>query len=761
MLVEPVYSNFVDWNKYLKRDQVTLPIYAQSGVPCNSSENGGYDACVHGAEMRMVVYDGTNSCGNLTIADELGIFEWVCEEGGTDVTFYSLGLLAERGLGHLLTNTGQFKQNRVSIWHQGQLVAQSAAAVWSWNNDIVVLADNGTSGSETLGTVGTIYLVNQTRDSQGYVINANEVAFVVLPGMVLKAAPTFPGNCSYLGEPGATYRRLICAGTQDFLWIEGSFDSPSGTPTASGFQLAALRCSRFNMITIRQPQNRGIHLQSNSTKNLFTYLNVDLAFEEGVIVSGGSNNNSFHHLRVSNSSQDEANTHDGIHVGDSTDNAFYDVLTQDNGGRGFYAVGAPHRTTLVRVTSVSNEGYGVALLGGNEHQLHEIAIIDNMQSGISIANSNGSSISQVRVKGTSDWLGINLSAFNSSHAEDVFVTGSKDGIWVINCEDSVFKGITVINGAGWGFRIFGTSYDNTVTNLLAANNGKHGVYLQETIVGNTLNHVTAANNLESGIVNVGVDTTLADVLMVNNAIGLNLTSLSGGSAIHTIVAANNVGSGIRIDWTDAVVMGDVLVGNNGVDCEIAGTGTNVMNGTCSPTDGGFALTSGVDATGTFWGKVSDGVNPSGSSGNASYADILDWLNFENVFRGWGMAGLDFPDVSNQGHCGTGTCQIWDWRLDPTDTVSRNHHGTFQEDLTCPAGIHGDVSLVDRQSNPNTFLVHAQEETGDGDGLCETRELCRFSPHVGAYQLLDQDLGRNCTFQDGLVTSAILLPPLVD
>jgi len=155
---------------------------------------------------------------------------------------------------------------------------------------------------------------------------------------------------------------------------------------------------------------------------------------------------------------------------------------------------------------------------------------------------------------------------------------------------------------------------------------------------------------------------------------------------------------------------------------------------------------GADLTASFVGKVTtdDTTNGSDNNGTRDYASIgaVDWVSFDSFFRAWGEAGSAFPSTDNRGPCTSGTCQIWDWRLSASDTVSREFNGPFQEP-TCPASADGSVVITDQQTVPNVFLGNAREiifdRVGDDDGLCEAAEACLYSPNLGAYQG-EPDLG---------------------
>ena len=79
---------------------------------------------------------------------------------------------------------------------------------------------------------------------------------------------------------------------------------------------------------------------------------------------------------------------------------------------------------------------------------------------------------------------------------------------------------------------------------------------------------------------------------------------------------------------------------------------------------------------------------------------------------------------------------------------------FQNGAACPSQIHGNVTLTDKKTTPNTYLKHALEVPldgiGDDDGLCESSETCIYSPNFGAYQGEGDYTTLTCVFQDGTI-----------
>jgi hypothetical protein len=161
------------------------------------------------------------------------------------------------------------------------------------------------------------------------------------------------------------------------------------------------------------------------------------------------------------------------------------------------------------------------------------------------------------------------------------------------------------------------------------------------------------------------------------------------------------------------------------------------------------------------GGNGDAVNPSdGPDGNAVFANITNWVDFENFWRGWGAEGSATPSCESQGPCsatstGPAGCQIYDYRLryDAQDFIARapsypdgdsvlTH--TFAaignptiDQARCALYYRQSVYSQASQSCTVTFLDVAREIMGDLRGnenlLCESDEVCVFTPNMGSYQ----------------------------
>jgi hypothetical protein len=214
-------------------------------------------------------------------------------------------------------------------------------------------------------------------------------------------------------------------------------------------------------------------------------------------------------------------------------------------------------------------------------------------------------------------------------------------------------------------------------------------------------------------------------------------------------------------------------------------------GACSITGQSTAIIdrSVTDFSDSFNGKQNDSQNASSVAGQSMFSVSMDFRNFENDYRLWSKSGGTFPNSDQRSSCifAGETCQIWDFRVHPTDLkLFKNNATTFLlSSDTCPTDVAGDQTARTIKSPYNSmttrifknaiedapsdgdgiceagetcfqrYLKNAQEILGDfdadfsiigdDDGLCESHEVCLYSPYFGAYQ--GEGTFRTCEFQD--------------
>lgn len=299
--------------------------------------------------------------------------------------------------------------------------------------------------------------------------------------------------------------------------------------------------------------------------------------------------------------------------------------------------------------------------------------------------------------------------------------------------------------------------------------------MQANVVGTIVLNLHLANKNGQALTFLGTGADDRNHTFMNlataNTTGLNSAG-GGGAKIQVInYASYQTGATGLTTGQDANYFSGILRVTAITACTTGGANQGVVNGTCAPQGASdFTLSTNINPTNSFVGKVAtnDSKNNSDTLGLATYALANDWINFENRYRGYGLDGGAFPVLGNQGVCTAASCRIWDWNLKATDGEYRNllaiptgnntaiHKWSATSQATCtqPGATWVASGLCDKPPYTetttcvanggtigsgciSTFLRNAYEVLEDGigneNGLCESNEVCIYTPNIGAYQ----------------------------
>ena len=425
--------------------------------------------------------------------------------------------------------------------------------------------------------------------------------------------------------------------------------------------------------------------------------------------------------------------------------------------------------------------YGIHLFSTVFSRIHLTTVKNGNSDAIHIHGSDYNTITNTKISNNNGYgaLFIQYSNYNLVDGLTVANTGGIYASYVDSGSGHLFRNIKTYNNQQSPMQF--SASDSIILNLVSNNNSQEGLGIWGGPTNNrlTVSHVTATNNPNNITLYRSRYNTYSQFALANSYWdgGLTVQWDASNNIFSQFAVANNGNNGISL--FDAAnnnqFTHNLLVGSNvGANCAI-GVNTNpgLTAGACANQGTSNAtIQTSLDLSNTFVGKVGTGgdyANSSDTDGTAAYSLSLDWLNFDNFFRGWGKNGSAFPSSDHVDFCGAGTCRIWDWRLRSTDTAIRNksNNGSisntaFVAGATCPAAVHGNYTLTDQQLPPHTYLVNAQEimndpirnPSGNNNGLCESGEACIYSPNFGAYQGEGTLIGP-CTFQNGTVTGVTM------
>jgi len=408
-------------------------------------------------------------------------------------------------------------------------------------------------------------------------------------------------------------------------------------------------------------------------------------------------------------------------------------------------------------------GSGLTLESSSSNLVSNLATLENVTLGIEMGSSSNNTFQNI-VASHNGTAGLKLSFghYNTFHQINAFSNGSH-GIQLSSAQNNTITNGITANNTGDGIRLDGPSATysskNTISFITSTNNGGNGLNLYEDtdVPTNSYN-------------------TMVQVLAMNNgAKGINVWAVST-NRFSQIAMGNNATYGIYMDGCGAfnnkfqnnAIFG---TGHGNADCTVGGgSGNEINGGGCTYGGATVNVVTGLAMSSSLVGKLNsdDTSNTSDLSGAQLLVNIVDWLRFDNAFRGWGASGAAFPATDNRGPCTSGSCQIWDLSLKQgAGSVLLNRSGNgatansaFINGAACPSPASGATTVVDSlDSGARTFLANAFEIQNDGigndNGLCESGEACIYAPNFGAYQGSGDYTSQSCAFQGGAVTGVTL------
>lgn len=478
----------------------------------------------------------------------------------------------------------------------------------------------------------------------------------------------------------------------------------------------------------------GAHLENNglglmvATSNNNTLLNiVALSNDTTNIQFDGSTNNTLQDVNIVGS------LGTGLSINNSDDNSFINIVSNENDFAGIF-VSNSDLNQFANVTANKNGDYGIYLENSTSNELRGVLTRENTQTGISLEVASSNFLSDVETVYNSSGIFMVNATGNSFY--NISAVSNEAGMYLVaETLDNIFSGFIVANNSE-GIVVGGISSGNLFTNITAVNNESQGIELGPSSIDNTLSGITAANNGGIGVyLSNTSNNSLNNVVAINNGLhGVGLATASNNS-LQNIAAAHNAQRGVSIgNSSENYFTGYLKVGNNGFDCVASGGTNRGLETDCSNNGSSDAtLVQGVSLVNSFVGPIfiDDSVNVSDSDGGAEYPVsglFEDWTNFENSYRSWGYDSA-FPGADSRSWWFSGAGRIWDWSLDINDAVLRDV-------LAIPTGSD-TITHTWSDLSTTTYLRNAQEYIGDlvgnDNGLCETGEVCLYTPNIASYQ----------------------------
>lgn len=451
-------NNGKSWNSYVKNDGTGR--FQATDTACVSSVSGGYNACLHGGEMRKIDLSDRTSCSNLTASDNVNALNWICRTTSSGIQFVSTGLKTGKGLSDLIDwtlSSPSILPMNLTIKEGSNTLYQTTSSVW-WDNPVVVVSPSAVNTAITIS--GTIYLLTSSTpiSDAGNIpqvsIGVSNVAFLIKPGLRMTA--TAPA-C-------VTSRYMIDVVNASFSWVEGDFDAslhPGGITLRSN--------SYFSVIRNIKVQNTGINPLCGAANSTFASVtiqtfnnyisNVTIANSNPtgfLLNTANAKENLIYNISIFNSQDVTFGV--GLRLDTNvTKNFISGVLVANNASDGVSIVNSSVNNYIFNISSVNNNGIGEKLNSSNTL----LTNVMNLNNGNDHLQMNGAPTSTLQnyVSGATPNSHVNLSGGNT----DTYFTG----IFKVNSVACITAGgssggITgTCNGAVTGTRPSDINYPST------------------------------------------------------------------------------------------------------------------------------------------------------------------------------------------------------------------------------------------------------------------------------------------------------------
>ena len=386
-----------NWNKYVRRSATT--------TPCDGTESGGYNVCIHGAENRYVNVPGYSSCGALDATDSLGIFNWFCEDLGATVRMRTSKMKKSKGLGDMINfTTDTILGNSVTVTDGGALFTTNSLP-WYTNTVTAVTGGN-------LAIANRIYIIKigVITDAVRLVTGANNSAVVIQPGLSITNGNTNPCNS------GTTEACLLSGEAVKFTWFEG--DVFGGGSMGFGLRWVDVQFSVIRNFTARRILNalagNGISLAKNvvttgSSFNRFENILIAANAGPGITINNSSYNIG-KNIRTFNN--DSGASGYGITINSSVSNTFIQVTSFNNSDSGIRVNLNSENTNILNAMSANNGGVNYEVRSSSGVSFMNIASYNSADKGIEITtNSDSATVLNVASAGNaSDAIRMNSSS---------------------------------------------------------------------------------------------------------------------------------------------------------------------------------------------------------------------------------------------------------------------------------------------------------------------------------------------------------------
>lgn len=456
--VSPLYpNNGKRWTYYVKNDGTDR--YQATDTACVATVAGGYNACLHGGEMRKLDLSTKTSCTNLSATDNLNAFNWICRITSSGVQFVSTGLKKGKGLSDLIDWTAanpSFLPMNLTVKEGTITLLQTTNTTW-WDNPITVVSPSAVNTALTAS--GTIYVltsstpISEATNLPQVIFFSSNIAFLIKPGIRMTAnAPT----C-------VVSRHIIDLVNSSFSWIEGDIDAtihPGGINIRSNASFAVIRNFKVQNTAMDgtcTPLNNFPAFNLQGFNNYITNVSISNSNPTGFLINGASaKENLIYDLTIFNSQHTTFGI--GLRIDNGANKNFISgVLVSNSVVDGVSILNSSHNNYLFNVTSANNQGTGEKLASSNL-LLSNVMNLNSTGDHLQLNGAPNMTL-QNYVSGTSGANHVNLSGGNF----DTYFTGvfKINSVACITAGGSTGGVTGTCNGAATGTRPADINYPST------------------------------------------------------------------------------------------------------------------------------------------------------------------------------------------------------------------------------------------------------------------------------------------------------------
>jgi hypothetical protein len=705
--VLPMYSIAPNWNDYYLAGSGT------PGTACTGSEDAlsSTPLCIHGGDKKIVRLDQT-SCSNLSMTDDLGLFNWACQIDSltSQAYFYSTGLVDGQGLIPLINAadpiTPVFNPNRVILSQSNAPISSSSSMAW-YSNTLRYLNPFLSASSVTTLTTPALYVVTSSGasayvNSAGIFINANKIGIIAFDGVILKSTSN-AANCSNLTASSGTDSNCFIAigassGSRMFTYLEGTFSGPTSSEDtgliATNFPrniaLGHTGYSFFNRVSTYNAF-AGLYMSYSNGNNLFKSIKSYRNSTYGLLVSNSSNYNKFYLSNIFN------NQSSGLEIDYSLGNVVSNSVMNSNGNAGLRMLSSS--SNIFSQVSFSNNGTNIALIQGTK----------NIFTMVHSSSSN-------------------FAGFDLDAASDF------NKILAVNSMNNRYSGFNI-----------NSSSRNVLLNANILNNGfasSSGLYMGDSSIQNLLGQITIFKTNITGSTDAGLYSTSS--IAANNKYTATLW-------IQDQSRNCNVGAGASLGFNascSATGLSDFNLANTGSPLDFTGSFPVVSSSSFPYQDdvSASALTflNAIGKNDTSFTSAMQGQCTTGLCNLFDYS--LSGLDFNYRNRTNGTLVFNSAPVITTGSAcpaevsGTvfmtnGACVIssaWSSTY-KTQALCENNGGTWASLEGSPTSLLPAKKFLKNAIEVVDPFSSAYISGGNHDGLCEAGESCLYTANFGAYQ----------------------------